>query len=149
MRLWTLHPKYLDSHGLVAVWREALLAQRVLQGRTRGYRHHPQLKRFQACPDPPTAIAAYLRSVHDEATARGYRFNESLISTRQQHPQITSTEGQLRFEAAHLRAKLARRSPEFTGRMPGVGPQPHPLFRVVPGSLEPWERTGSSESGAA
>ncbi|WP_338140756.1 pyrimidine dimer DNA glycosylase/endonuclease V [Candidatus Nitrotoga sp. 1052] len=27
MRLWTLHPCYLDSRGLVALWREALLAQ--------------------------------------------------------------------------------------------------------------------------
>ena len=37
MRLWTLHPKYLDPQGLVALWREALLARAVLQGKTRGY----------------------------------------------------------------------------------------------------------------
>jgi hypothetical protein len=36
MRLWTLHPKYLDARGLVALWREALLAQKVLRGATRG-----------------------------------------------------------------------------------------------------------------
>ena len=41
MRLWTLHPQYLDPRGLVALWREALLAQKVLLGRTRGYRAHP------------------------------------------------------------------------------------------------------------
>jgi carboxyl-terminal processing protease len=29
MRLWSLHPKYLDAQGLVALWREALLAKAV------------------------------------------------------------------------------------------------------------------------
>jgi hypothetical protein len=149
MRLWTLHPKYLDPQGLVAVWREALLAQRVLQGRTRGYRHHPQLERFRACPDPLAAIAAYLWSVHDEASARGYSFNASLVSTPRQHPQVAATAGQLRFEATHLRAKLAKRSPELAGRIPSRRPHPHPLFRVVPGPLEPWERLGSKERGVA
>ncbi len=47
MRLWSLHPKYLDRQGLLAVWREGLLAQKVLQGKTKGYKNHPQLKRFQ------------------------------------------------------------------------------------------------------
>jgi hypothetical protein len=60
MRLWTLHPQYLDSKGLVAAWREGLLAQKVLAGKTRGYRHHPQLKRFQAQSQPLAAIAAFL-----------------------------------------------------------------------------------------
>ena len=46
MRLWSLHPKYLDSKGLVAVWREGLLALEVLKGNTKGYRSHPQLTRF-------------------------------------------------------------------------------------------------------
>jgi hypothetical protein len=33
MRLWSLHPEYLDANGLVALWREALLAQAFLQGK--------------------------------------------------------------------------------------------------------------------
>jgi hypothetical protein len=32
MRLWSLHPRYLDAKGLQAVWREGLLAKKVLQG---------------------------------------------------------------------------------------------------------------------
>ena len=60
MRLWSLHPKYLDARGLVALWREALLAQAVLRGETRGYRHHPQLARF----DDVGAIAQYLSLIH-------------------------------------------------------------------------------------
>ena len=27
MRLWSLHPKHLDPQGLVARWREGLLAR--------------------------------------------------------------------------------------------------------------------------
>jgi hypothetical protein len=57
MRLWSLHPCYLDRQGLLALWREALLAQKMLQGQTRGYRFHPQLERFRAQSDPSAAIA--------------------------------------------------------------------------------------------
>src|SRR5690606_6899395 len=42
MRLWSLHPRYLDRQGLLALWREALLARAVLRGETRGYTLHPQ-----------------------------------------------------------------------------------------------------------
>jgi len=38
MRLWTIHPKYLDAKGLVALWRETLLAKHVLEGKTPGYK---------------------------------------------------------------------------------------------------------------
>jgi len=48
MRLWSLHPAYLDARGLGALWREGLLAQAVLRGKTRGYRSHPQLERWRA-----------------------------------------------------------------------------------------------------
>src|SRR6186713_81980 len=74
MRLWTLHPKYLDAKGLVALWREGLLARAVLRGATRGYRHHPQLDRFRAQDAPLSAINAYLGAVVDEAEKRGYAF---------------------------------------------------------------------------
>ena len=144
MRLWTLHPRYLDPQGLVALWREALLAQRVLQGGTRGYRNHPQLHRFRDLEDPLGAIGSYLRPVHAEAAERGYRFDGSLISTRRRHPQISATNGQLRFEAHHLRAKLAGRSPSLVRRVAVARPDPHPLFRVIPGPKETWERTNGA-----
>ena len=144
MRLWTLHPKYLDPQGLVALWREALLAQRVLEGRTRGYRSHPQLLRFRESADSLAAISSYLRFVHAEATDRGYDFNASLIITPRDHASITVTAGQLEFEARHLRAKLASRSPCLAHRLAARHPVPHPLFRVVPGAIEPWERAASS-----
>jgi len=138
MRLWSLHPRYLDRQGLVALWREALLAQAVIAGRTRGYRQHPQLKRFLAAPAPKQAIAAYLRAVHDEATRRGYRFDAGKIG-RDGTVTLTVTRGQLDYEQRHLHAKLARRSPEWLEQWPATRLAAHPLFRVVAGGIADWE----------
>ncbi|WP_350348153.1 pyrimidine dimer DNA glycosylase/endonuclease V [Agromyces sp. G08B096] len=150
MRIWSLHPRYLDRQGLTACWRETLLAQAVLAGTTRGYTRHPQLERFRAAPDPLAAVAAYLAGVADEADARGYRFDRSRIRPvpapaagvpTMAAPSIAVTEGQLQLEWAHLRAKLARRSPEVADRWRLVEvPETHPLFVPVPGPVEPWER---------
>lgn len=79
MRLWSLHPSYLDAKGLVAAWREALLAQKVLAGATHGYRQHPQLVRFRDTDEPRAAMSAFLRGIHREATARGYTFDVEKI----------------------------------------------------------------------
>lgn len=145
MRLWTLHPAHLDARGLVALWREALLAQAVLRGRTRGYRNHPQLTRFRALDDPVAAIAAYLRAIHAEAAARGYDFDASrIVRTRRVTVRISETKGQLEYEWLHLAAKLRRRSPGWhASHHRGQTPTPHPLFRIVSGKVRPWERTSS------
>ena len=147
MRLWTLHPRYLDPQGLVALWREALLAKAVLRGETRGYRHHPQLQRFQAHPEPRSAINAYLAAVHDEATARGYAFDAGKLESRAGVACIVVTDGQLRHEWAHLMAKLAARNSEVHERWNSVqAPECHPLFTVVTGEVEKWERGGANNS---
>src|SRR5262249_50377562 len=112
MRIWSLHPKYLDAKGLVALWREALLAQAVLRGRTRGYRHHPQLLRFRAQPSPVGGIGEYLRAVHEEAAARGYRFAAEKITRARVRGRLTVTRGQLQFEWQHLLQKLRVRDPK-------------------------------------
>jgi len=142
MRLWTLHPRYLDSRGLVALWREGLLAQKVLAGETKGYRRHPQLARFRATADPPTAIASYLAGVLDEARARGYDFNASRIATSPSRALVMpATEGQLRYEWSHLLGKLRDRNPDWCLDFPETcDPDPHPLFWVGPGGVEAWER---------
>ena len=140
MRLWTLHPKHLDAKGLVALWREALLAQRVLDGRTHGYRNHPQLQRFASAGDPLAAIGSFLDGVHAESVDRGYSFDRTLILSRQGHPPLAATRGQLLFEARHLGAKLLARSPDSLGRLTKGRPAAHPLFRIVAGPVEPWER---------
>lgn len=139
MRLWTLHPRYLDGPGLVALWREALLAQAVLRGRTRGYSFHPQLQRFRACASPRAAINAYLFEVHQEAARRGYAFDRSKIR-RCDCEAIPVTRGQLDYEWERLLAKLRLRNPAFYRANMQVRPQAHPLFRVTRGPIAPWER---------
>lgn len=139
MRLWTLHPQYLDARGLVALWREALLAQKVLGGQTRGYRHHPQLARFRELADPVAAIASYLAGVQAEAERRGYHFDRSKIPAARWPGQILATTGQLAYEREHLRAKLALRDPARLDSLPEA-PLAHPLFRLVAGGVAPWEK---------
>jgi hypothetical protein len=141
MRLWSLHPSYLDRQGLVALWRESLLAQKVLAGGTRGYRHHPQLTRFRAAPDPMRAIGAYLSVVAEEACRRGYSFDASKILEPAGKASLAVTRGQLRYEAGHLLRKLRRRDPALFRDLEGRRAfRPHPLFRVVPGAIESWEK---------
>jgi pyrimidine dimer DNA glycosylase len=141
MRLWSLHPCLLDSKGLVALWREALLAQKVLQGKTKGYRHHPQLRRFRQCGEPVAAIASYLWPVHDEATARGYAFDSSKIAGDRRPMRIPVNEGQVAFEWAHLKDKVRQRDLlHFETACQRRKIIAHPLFSVVAGGIEEWER---------
>ena len=143
MRLWTVHPLYLDSMGLVAAWREALLAQKVLAGATKGYRHHPQLVRFQSQADPLAAIATFLAGIAKEAQRRGYHFDSSKISHPKTGQQITETNGQLLFEWEHLQSKLRTRAPSLAHKFCSIKkPEPHPLFRLVSGEVRDWEKRG-------
>ena len=141
MRLWSLHPKYLDTKGLVALWREALLAQAVLRGETKGYRHHPQLERFRACRAPLGTIATYLRAIHQEAARRRFKFDKTKIGSGKAKTCLTVTEGQLIYELDHLKAKLALRDKQMLDELKSVEcPDTHPLFEKITGSIEIWER---------
>jgi len=140
MRIWSLHPQTLDRAALIADWRETLLAQKVLAGGTRGYTRHPQLERWRAADDPLAAIGHYLVVLRDEATARGYRFDETrILRPHRESPALPVTEGQLAYELGHLRAKVAVRAPAWLERVPTVAAAA-PSFVVVPGEIEPWER---------
>ncbi len=139
MRLWSLHPKHLDSKGLVALWREGLLARHVLLGKTVGYRNHPQLERFYAQRNPSIALDSYLSRVLDEAINRGYEFDEAKIDYRP-NCRMTVTVGQLSYEWAHLMKKLKVRDRLRHRELKDQEPQPHPCFRVVAGPVQAWER---------
>lgn len=140
MRLWSLHPRYLDARGLVALWREALLAQKVLQGNTRGYRNHPQLIRFRQRKDPLAAIALYLREVQREADRRGYHFDAGKIASCSTAENIPVTDGQIAYEYSHLAAKLRVRDEAALQRLQQEKTlQIHPLFNAVKGEVETWE----------
>jgi hypothetical protein len=113
MRLWTIHPKYLDRAGLVALWREGLLAQKVLEGRTKGYKHHPQLIKFKNSDSPLNSIRRYLVEVFKEGTRRGYKFERSRIGrVSGKSAKMPVTQKEIKFEFAHLLKKLKRRAPE-------------------------------------
>ena len=145
MRLWTLHPKYLDARGLVALWREGLLARKVLRNETTGYRHHPQLQRFRAHKTPRAAINAYLRVVANEAQRRGYAFDRGKLGPGGRGMVLSATRGQLSYEWKHLLLKLRKRSPKWCARWRSLRlPEPHPLFRIVRGPAEAWERVGGA-----
>lgn len=140
MRIWSLHPKYLDAKGLVALWREALLAKNVLEGNTKGYKHHPQLKRFRETSDPVAAINNYLLSVHEEATMRGYKFNKDKIDWDAKPLRMKVTDGQVEFELKHLLNKLKVRDSKKHEQISELkSPDPHPIFIIVPGEVEGWE----------
>ena len=113
MRIWSIHPCYLDARGLVALWRESLLAQAVLQGKTSGYKNHPQLDRFKNTNNPEGAIAEYLRHILAEADTRGYKFDRSKISTKIFSGKILVTSGQIEYEFQHLLGKLQTRNPKL------------------------------------
>lgn len=137
MRLWSLHPSCLDKAGLGAVWREALLAKAVLHGKTKGYRSHPQLERFRGHPDPVGAINTYLSIVEEVARSRKYSYDRRKIGPTTSLGSIPVTLGQLQYEYNHLLRKVSERSPEDLYRVRVIS---HPLFYVVEGNVESWEK---------
>jgi hypothetical protein len=141
VRLWSIHPAYLDTKGLVALWREGLLARAVLRGATRGYRSHPQLERFRACRAAVSTINDYLGGVVAEADRRGFRFDRSKLGPVRHRTRIRVSSGQLAFELSHLSAKLEVRDPAAWAALPAPSEvRAHPLFEVVPGAIASWER---------
>ncbi|HVO74608.1 MAG TPA: pyrimidine dimer DNA glycosylase/endonuclease V [Ignavibacteriaceae bacterium] len=140
MRLWSIHPKYLDSKGLTACWREALLARKVLSNQTTGYKNHPQLKRFLLHLDPISAVNSYLLHLYDEASTRDFAFDHSKL-VPSGVSKIPVTAGQIIYEMDHLKRKLWKRDRRkyFTICKIKI-PEPNPLFRVIEGDLENWER---------
>ncbi|MBK8102623.1 MAG: DNA lyase [Cellvibrionales bacterium] len=141
MRLWSIHPKYLDAQGIVALWRETLLAQAVLRNETKGYRNHPQLERFKSCNAPLSAISIYLKHMHEESENRGYSFNKSKIGAARKPISISVTNGQMNYEWQHLMAKLKQRSPAVYEKWYKCKTiEPHPLFTVYAGEIEEWEK---------
>jgi hypothetical protein len=140
MRLWSLDPAYLDSKGLVALWREGLLAQNVLVGNTKGYKNHPQLIRFKNTINSVGAIASYLRAVADEADKRGYNFNRNKIINKRLQSKIKVTTGQVAYEQSHLLNKLKKRDLARHKQLKDIKIiRVHPMFSKISGKIEHWE----------
>jgi hypothetical protein len=142
MRIWSLHPKYLDTKGIVALWRETLLAKKVLEGKTRGYKNHPQLIRFRNSGFAVDGINQYLAVVYEDSLKRGYRFDRSKINWNFIPITLTVTDKQLKYEMDHLLKKLKTRDPELYLSFSGeTRIEPHPQFKIIKGEIEAWEIT--------
>ncbi|MBN1899352.1 MAG: hypothetical protein JW827_11290 [Spirochaetes bacterium] len=141
MRLWSIHPKYLDTRGLVAAWREGLLAFKVLKGHTRAYQNHPQLERFKRTNDPLLYLNTYLIVIYQESVERGYHFNKNKLGEQLTNKKINIKKGQILFEFRHLMKKVFKRDPTRYRHLKNIKKiQPHPLFQVIPGKKESWEK---------
>jgi hypothetical protein len=141
MRIWSLHPNYLDTKGLLALWRETLLAKKVLEGRTKGYKKHPQLLRFKESENQLNAINFYLKAVWLEADKRNYSFDKTKFEEIPQIEKINVTTEQVNFEKNHLLKKLnLRDKKKFNEIIDIVNFETHPLFNLIKGEIEPWEK---------
>jgi hypothetical protein len=141
MRIWSLHPKYLDTKGLLACWRETLLAKAVLNGNTKGYQNHPQLARFKTNDDPLNAINAYLAEIWTESQKRGFVFDKSKIDWNYKQVLIHVNDGQLAYELQHLLKKLEIRDPAKHKLLKDIQKaEVHPVFKIVTGGIESWEK---------
>lgn len=147
MRLWSLHPQYLDRQGLLALWREALLAKKVLEGKTKGYKNHPQLFRFKKTKNPLKAINAYLFYILKEAEKRGYKFSKNKIKKDITKVKIPITDGQLKYEFNHLLKKLKKRDFLKYQKIKRINKiTPHPIFLVKKGPTAFWEKIKAIEN---
>lgn len=142
MRLWSLDPKYLDRAGLLAVWRESLLAKKVLAGKTKGYKNHPQLERFKNSLDSLNQINYYLFGILKEAESRNYHFNKKKIDPLKAiKKRIKVSSGQLIYEFEHLLKKLKIRDKKRYQELKKIKKaKAHFLFSVVPGKIAKWEK---------
>jgi hypothetical protein len=142
MRIWSLHPKYLDTKGLVALWRETLLAKHVLEGKTKGYKNHPQLDRFKKSNAPLENINHYLAEVYKEASGRNYNFDKEKIDWNFTESKLTVTNKQLAYECAHLLNKLQIRDiSKYKELKKIINIETHPIFNLIEGEIEQWEIT--------
>ncbi len=140
MRIWSIHPKYLDTKGLVALWRETLLAKHVLEGKTKGYRNHPQLDRFKQTDNPIDRINQYLAVVYNEALTRNYNFDKEKIDWKFEPSIMSVTTGQIKYETQHLLNKLKIRDKEKFDTLTNLKRiDQHPIFKIEKGNIESWE----------
>ncbi len=141
MRLWSIHPKYLDNKGIIALWRESLLAKKSLEGKTKGYKNHPQLIRFKKSKNPIKTINTYLKTILEESIKRNYNFNSSKINDDFTNKKIPIKAGQLNYELEHLKEKLKKRNLKKYEEIKNMEIiKPHPLFYIIEGGIEDWEK---------
>jgi hypothetical protein len=143
MRLWSIHPKYLDTKGLLGLWREGLLAQKVLEDKIERYKNHPQLIRFRNTRNPILYIGTYLYYVYLEGKRRNYNFNINKIKKYNfDIEKIPVKRGQVLYEFNHLLKKLEMRDKKSYEEIKDIKEiEVNPIFYIVnDDSIEQWEK---------
>lgn len=141
MRLRSIHPKYLDQKWLVAVRREWLLAKKVLENQTKGYKNHPQLIRFRNHKNPVAAINSYLIEIHKESEKRKYSFDKSKLKMSDLQNKIPVTKWQIEYEFQHLSNKLKSRDLETYNKISRIkNIDINPIFYTISGEIEHREK---------
>lgn len=141
MRLWSIHPKYLDRAWLLACWREWLLAKKVLEWNTKWYKNHPQLIRFKQLREPLVWINAFLSQIYLESVRRWYKFNSDKICLVSDINIIKVTEWQVQFEVKHLSNKLLIRDYErYLILSKNNKIDINSIFELIPWDIELWEK---------
>lgn len=135
MRIWSIHPAYLDSKRLGAQWREGLLCRYVMNGLTKGYKNHPQFLRFRD-KVKSDFLDTYLYYIWLESKSRGFNYNINLLNDINENNNycFPVTLSQVQYEIKHLYYKLCiKRDVPSDIKI-------HPCFHIVDGPIEWWER---------
>lgn len=137
MRLRSIHPKHLDSKGLVALRRESLLAKKVLEWKTKWYKNHPQLNRFKEQKNPISAINLYLQHIYIEAGNRWFSFDKSKFNIISDIEKLTVTKWQIEFEKQHILNKTKNRDiKKYEEIKNSKIIKAHPIFEIIEWDIE-------------
>ena len=141
MRLWSVNLEYVDTIGLVTLWRESLLAKNVLSNKTVGYKNHPQLIRFKNTNSPLLYINTYLFYIYEESLKRNHKFDKSKIDEYELSLKINANDKQLKYEFDHLQRKLKNRSvTKYKQNLKVKKIEPNKMFTEIKGNIEEWEK---------
>jgi hypothetical protein len=143
MRIWTVHPRYLDVKGFVALWRETLLGMETLKKHVKCQHYipwykHPQLAPFKAQSDPILYISNYLYLVLEESRRRNYNFDGSKLDAIpycENLPLIKASREVLVHEWLVCLGRYRVRSPKWFEEVKDISPlevDPHPLYICEP-----------------
>ena len=154
MRIWSIHPMYLDSKRLTAQWREALLCRAVLEGNTKGYKKHPQFLRVKNFHQPHYFINMFLYEIWNESKNRGYSFDKDKLMSDLSLKYgclldlMEVTEGQLEYEFKHLQNKLGEFNSKYIENNQMInedGILPNPCFMSIQGDIMDFEKILKNE----
>ena len=112
-----------------------------LQNKTKGYKNHSQLTRFQNTNSPVNAINSYLIALFEESKKRNFNFNMEKLGEIKESMKIPVTTGQIKYEFHRLLLKLKKRDQKSYNTLKNKKRiETHPLFFKVPGNIESWEK---------